>query len=49
MSIAKGQGSDIAMDGKGDLVSSDPSLLAKAFKLSHDTVQEFVKTFLGVL
>ena len=40
VSIAMGQGSDIAMDvAKVTLISSDPGLLAKAFKLSHDTVR----------
>ena len=39
VSVAMGQGSDIAMDvAKVTLISSDPGLLAKAFKLSHDTV-----------
>ena len=39
VSMAMGQGSDIAMDvAKVTLISSDPGLLAKAFKLSHDTV-----------
>ena len=40
VSVAMGQGSDIAMDvAKVTLISSDPGLLAKAFKLSHDTVR----------
>ena len=40
VSIAMGQGSDIAMDvAKVTLISSDPGLLAKVFKLSHDTVR----------
>ena len=40
VSVAMGQGSDIAMDvAKVTLISSDPGLLAKAFTLSHDTVR----------
>ena len=40
VSVAMGQGSDIAMDvAKVTLISSDPGLLAKAFELSHDTVR----------
>ena len=40
VSVAMGQGSDIAMDvAKVTLISSDPGLLARAFKLSHDTVR----------
>ena len=40
VSIAMGQGSDIAIDvAKVTLTSSDPALLAKAFRLSHDTIK----------
>ena len=40
VSVAMGQGSDIAMDvAKVTLIFSDPGLLAKAFTLSHDTVR----------
>jgi Cu2+-exporting ATPase len=40
VSIAMGQGSDIAIDvAKVTLTSSDPALLPKAFRLSHDTVR----------
>ena len=40
VSMAMGKGSDIAMDvAKVTLISSDPGLVAKAFKLSHLTVR----------
>ena len=40
VSVAMGKGSDIAMDvAKVTLISSDPGLVAKAFKLSHMTVR----------
>ena len=48
VSIAMGQGSDIAMDvAKVTLISSDPGLLAKAFKFLMIQFEEFVKTFFG--
>ena len=50
VSVAMGKGSDIAMDvAKVTLISSDPGLVAKAFKLSHLTVRGIRQNLFGRL